>query len=103
MTGKLLLNMSSSCTSTETLQAGTASPHFLHASFPGSATTLAKLFFPLNHRVKQHVGLQVYKGEAYPWIAAALAAIPSQAATDADKQSFLKSAQDLASGIDNRW
>lgn len=49
------------------------------------------------------MGLQVYKGEAYPWFAAALAAIPSQAATDADKQSLLKSAQDLAGGIDNRW
>lgn len=47
--------------------------------------------------------LYVYRGEAYPWIVAALAAIPNQAATDADKHSFLKSAQDLASGIDNRW
>lgn len=49
------------------------------------------------------MGFQAYKGEAYPWIAAALAVIPSQAATDADKQSLLKSAQDLASGTDNRW
>lgn len=46
---------------------------------------------------------QVYKAEAYPWITAALAAIPEQAATDADKQNLLKAAQDLASGIDNRW
>lgn len=47
--------------------------------------------------------VQVYRGKAYPWFATALAAIPNQAAMDADKQSFLKSAQDLASGIDNRW
>lgn len=46
---------------------------------------------------------QVYKAEAYPWLTSALAAIPSHAATEDDKQSLLKAAQQLASGQDNRW
>ena len=47
--------------------------------------------------------LQAYKAEAYPWLAAALAAIPEQSATEADKQSVIAAAHSLASGVDNRW
>ena len=49
------------------------------------------------------MGVQEYKGEAYPWLEAALGAIPEQAATTADKQSVMKAAQSLAAGVDNRW
>ena len=47
--------------------------------------------------------LQAYKAAAYPWLTSALAAIPEQAATQADKQSVITAAQSLAAGVDNRW
>jgi len=47
--------------------------------------------------------MQAYKTAAYPWLQSALAAIPDQSATEADKQSVIAAAQSLASGVDNRW
>lgn len=59
-----------------------------------------------NHMPKPNAStkcLQAYKAAAYPWLTSALAAIPEQAATQADKQSVITAAQSLAAGVDNRW
>ena len=59
-----------------------------------------------NHMPKPNAStqcLQAYKAAAYPWLTSALASIPEQAATQADKQSVITAAQSLAAGVDNRW
>lgn len=47
--------------------------------------------------------IHAYKAAAYPWLTSALAAIPEQAATQADKQNVITAAHSLAAGVDNRW
>jgi len=61
------------------------------------------LFCKSGFHCKKSNVLQAYKAAAYPWLTSALAAIPEQAATQADKQSVITAAQSLAAGVDNRW